>query len=59
MITVKRPSGLAVPFEPPEITVEAAIDRSWEVPSETCTLLEWIRPPYRTVQPYGYRVEVS
>lgn len=32
MITVKRPSGLVVPFDPPKLTREAAIERSWEVP---------------------------
>ena len=30
MITVRRPSGLAVPFEPPELTMDASIDRSCE-----------------------------
>lgn len=31
MITVTRPSGLLEPFDPPELTMEASIDRSMEV----------------------------
>lgn len=30
MITVRRPSGLAVPFDPPELTMSASIDRTCE-----------------------------
>jgi hypothetical protein len=30
MITVRRPSGLTVPFEPPELTIGASIERSCE-----------------------------
>jgi hypothetical protein len=31
VITVARPSGVVVPFEPPELTMEQAIRRGWEM----------------------------
>lgn len=39
MITIARPSGIAVPFEVPELTMEQAIDRGW-VRREDGRLLE-------------------
>jgi hypothetical protein len=53
VITVRRPSGLAVPFEPPELTISASIDRSCEIP-EGGRLLEPKQPEYlsTTSRPY-------
>lgn len=57
MITVRRASGLAVPFEPPELTVEKAIDRNWQL-REDSRLLE-PKPDeylltYPVDRPWGY-----
>lgn len=50
MITVRRASGLAVPFDPPEVTSEAAIERSWEFSCEGRLLLPK-RPEYLKTTP--------
>lgn len=55
MITVRRPSGLVVEFTPPEVTVEAAIERSWEI-RPYGLLLEPKRPTYALTYPdLGYQ----
>lgn len=56
MITVRRRSGLAVPFEPPELSAEAAIGRSWHRPQGGALLLPKERqylPAYPLPRPWG------
>ena len=56
MITVRRPSGIVVPFDAPELSIEASIGRSCEVPAgslllqpKTAELLQTYPLPYPRV----------
>lgn len=51
MITVRRASGLAVPFDPPELTIDAAIDRTRHLEEESGLLLA-NEPEYLKITPY-------
>ena len=48
-VLVHRASGLLEPFEVPELTIEAAIDRGWQLTSYG--LMRTSEPVYLPVQP--------
>jgi hypothetical protein len=57
MITVARPSGIAVPFKPPDLTVDASIRRGWEMDDDDLLMVpkrEEFLPTYPL--PYGFAV---
>ncbi len=57
MITVARPSGIAVPFEPPDLTVDAAIRRSWEMDDDDLLMVpkrEEFLPTWPTGVAWGF-----
>ena len=56
-VTVRRPSGLLVPFDPPELTLDKAIERNWQRRDDGQLLepkAEEYLPTYPLGRPWGF-----
>ena len=52
---IHRRSGLLEPFEPPELTIDAAIDRGWELHGRLLEpKAEEYLPTYPVDRPWGF-----